>query len=78
MISWAGAGLGWPLLACLLLVALRRWVLGRLETLGGLAGGIFISGALYLSDLLLLDRLKLYTLDVVIPSSVRQWLPKRA
>jgi O-antigen/teichoic acid export membrane protein len=70
------SSLGWPLLACLPFVALRVWVLGPIETPVGLIGAIFVSGILYLLGLVLLDRLKLYALDAVLPSGIRHYLPK--
>lgn len=69
--------LGWPLVACLPFAALGFWVLGPLETLGGLAGAVLLSAIVYASSLLLLAWLGLYRLDLVIPSGARQWLPKR-
>jgi hypothetical protein len=35
-----------------------------------------VSGILYLLGLVLLDRLKLYALDAVLPSGIRHYLPK--
>ena len=65
--------LGWPLLACLPLAAIRIRFLGSLDTLIGLAGAILISGILYLTALVLLDRLNLYKVRSVMPSGIRQF-----
>ncbi|MBI4380458.1 MAG: lipopolysaccharide biosynthesis protein [candidate division NC10 bacterium] len=66
--------LGWPLLACLPIAAIRIGFLGSLDTLIGLAGAIFMSGILYLTVLALLNRLNLYSLSPVMPSGIRQFL----
>lgn len=48
--------------ACLPFAALRVRFLGPLDTLVGLAGAVFMSGILYLTVLVVLNRLNLYNL----------------
>jgi lipopolysaccharide exporter len=68
--------LGWPFLACVPCGALRVWLGGPVTGVVALAGTLLVFGTLYLSGLLLLDWLKLYALDPVVPSPVREWLPR--
>jgi lipopolysaccharide exporter len=68
--------LGWPLTACLGFVVLRVWILGPLDTLVGLAGALVLSGILYAIVIVLMDRLGLYDVSALLPSSRGRWLPR--
>jgi PST family polysaccharide transporter/lipopolysaccharide exporter len=55
-----------PLIACLPPAAARLWLLGALETVLPLLGGLALFGLLYVAGILIMDRWRLYRIDAVI------------